>query len=144
MKNFSKIYYLFFYLIIFTKTFSQNSELITNNIWFFESMTTITKAKREKITIFYKDENNFESLTFRIPNILEYYVINDGFEHTGLAKWILNEENLTIITGQDTINGVLKIENNILSIITYNTEPETNHGYTTIIKYHNKSKKSEE
>ena len=32
------------------------------------------------------------------------------------------------------------IENNILSIITYNTEPETNHGYTTIIKYSNNNR----
>ena len=143
MKKKSKKHCLYFYLIIVTKCFSQNSDIITNNIWFFDSMTTITKAKREKITIFYKDEKNFESLTFKKPNILEYYVINDGFEHTGLAKWNLKKDNLRIISGQDTIKSILKIEDNILSIVTYDTEPKTNYGYTTIIKYNTKPKKSE-
>jgi len=138
MKINSKKYIFYFYLIIISRCLSQNFDIITNNIWFFESMTTITKAKREKITIFYNDENNFESLTFKKPNILEYYVINDGFEHNGLAKWNLNNENLTIISGKDTINSILEIKNNILSIITYDTEPKTNYGYTTIIKYSTK------
>ena len=143
MKKKSKKYCLYFYLIIISKCFSQNYDIITNNIWFFDSMTTITKAKREKITILYKDEKNFEYLTFKKPNILEYYVINDGFEHTGLAKWNLKKDNLKIISGQDTIKSILKIEDNILSIVTYDTEPKTNYGYTTIIKYNTKPKKSE-
>ena len=135
MKNYLRSFFLYFFIVLITKVFSQNSKRFLDSTWFFESMTTITKGKREKITILYKDNNNFESLKFKKPNILEYYVINDGFEHIGLAKWELIEENLTIISGKDTINSVLKIKDNNLSIISYDTEPGTNYGFTTIIKY---------
>ena len=32
--------------------------------WIFQSMTTLTKAQREEITVVYKDENNIETLSF--------------------------------------------------------------------------------
>jgi len=143
MKYKTKKHIVSFLIIIIEQTICQNSIIITTNYWLFESMTTITKAKREEILILYQDKNNFESLTFKKPNILEYYVINDGFEHTGLAKWSLNDKNLTIISNKDTIESIAKIENNILSIITTNIEPGTNYDFTTIIKYKNHINNSE-
>ena len=80
---------LFLAIISFDLLFSQDQIKLTENSWLFKSMTTITKVKREKISILYQDENNFETLTFRSPDILEYYVVNDGIEHNGLAKWFL-------------------------------------------------------
>ncbi len=44
--------------------FAQNSEYGLIGEWIFESMTTITKAEREEITILYNDENNLETLSF--------------------------------------------------------------------------------
>ena len=43
---------------------AQNSEYSLVGEWIFESMTTITKAEREEITIVYNDENNLETLSF--------------------------------------------------------------------------------
>jgi hypothetical protein len=139
MKNTSKFYILFLITIVsLDQLFSQDALKLTENPWLFKSMTTITKAKREKITILYQDENNFETLTFKSPNILEYYIINDGIQHNGLAKWSLSDKNLTIISGKDTTKSFIKIEDSSLSIITKEYDPLTNLNFTTIIKYENK------
>ena len=139
MKNTSKFYILFLITIVsLDQLFSQDALELTENPWLFKSMTTITKAKREKITILYQDENNFETLTFKSPNILEYYIINDGIQHNGLAKWSLSDKNLTIISGKDTTKSFIKIEDSSINIITKEYDPLTNHNFTTIIKYENK------
>ena len=139
MKNTSKFYILFLITIVsLDQLFSQDALKLTENPWLFKSMTTITKAKREKITILYQDENNFETLTFKSSNILEYYIINDGIQHNGLAKWSLSDKNLTIISGKDTTKSFIKIEDSSLSIITKEYDPLTNLNFTTIIKYENK------
>jgi len=49
-------------------TMVQFSYLQGNNMpilskWIFQSMTTITRAQREEITIVYKGENNIETLS---------------------------------------------------------------------------------
>ena len=129
---------LFIVIISFEELFSQNQPRLTDNSWLFKSMTTITKAKREKITILYQDENNFETLTFKSPDILEYYIINDGIEHNGLAKWSLIDKNLTIISGKETTESFIEINDSSLSIITKDYNPLTSHNLTTIIKYKNK------
>ena len=129
---------LFIAIISFEELFSQNQLRLTDNFWLFKSMTTITKAKREKITILYQDENNFETLTFKSPDILEYYIINDGIEHNGLAKWTLIDKNLTIISGKETTESFIEINDSSLSIITKDYNPLTSHNLTTIIKYKNK------
>ena len=129
---------LFITIISFEELFSQDQLKLTDNSWLFKSMTTITKAKREKITILYQDENNFETLTFRSPDILEYYIINDGIEHNGLAKWSLIDKNLTIISGKETTESFIEINDSSLSIITKDYNPLTSHNLTTIIKYENK------
>ena len=139
MKNNYKFYiFLLINIISFEQLFSQNALKLTENSWLFKSMTTITKAKREKISILYQDENNFETLTFRSPDILEYYIINDGIEHNGLAKWSLINKNLTIISGRETIESFIEIDGSFLSIITKDYDPLTNYTFTTIIKYEKK------
>ena len=129
---------LFLAIISFDLLFSQDQIKLTENSWLFKSMTTITKVKREKISILYQDENNFETLTFRSPDILEYYVVNDGIEHNGLAKWSLIDKNLTIISGKDITESFIEIEGSFLNIITKEYNPVTNSTFTTIIKYENK------
>tara|TARA_B100000579_G_C22198134_1_gene561638 strand:+ start:89 stop:514 length:426 start_codon:yes stop_codon:yes gene_type:complete len=129
---------LFLAVISFDQIFSQDQLKLTENSWLFKSMTTITKVKREKISILYQDENNFETLTFRSPDILEYYVVNDGIEHNGLAKWSLTDKNLTIISGKDITESFIEVEDSFLNIITKEYDPVTNSTFTTIIKYENK------
>lgn len=129
---------LFLAIISFDLLFSQDQIKLTENSWLFKSMTTITKVKREKISILYQDENNFETLTFRSPDILEYYVVNDGIEHNGLAKWSLIDKNLTIISGKDITESFIEVEGSFLNIITKEYDPVTNSTFTTIIKYENK------
>ena len=129
---------LFLAVISFDQIFSQDQLKLTENSWLFKSMTTITKAKREKISILYQDENNFETLTFRSPDILEYYVVNDGIEHNGLAKWFLIDKNLTIISGNDITESFIEVEGSFLNIITKEYDPVASHTFTTIIKYENK------
>ena len=129
---------LFLAIISFDLLFSQDQIKLTENSWLFKSMTTITKVKREKISILYQDENNFETLTFRSPDILEYYVVNDGIEHNGLAKWSLINKNLTIISGKDITESFIEVEGSFLNIITKEYDPVTNSTFTTIIKYENK------
>ena len=125
-------------VISFDQIFSQDQLKLTENSWLFKSMTTITKAKREKISILYQDENNFETLTFRSPDILEYYVVNDGIEHNGLAKWSLIDKNLTITSGNDITESVIEVDGSFLNIITKEYDPIAGHTFTTIIKYENK------
>ena len=125
-------------VISFDQLFSQDQLKLTGSSWLFKSMTTITKAKREKISILYQDENNFETLTFRSPDILEYYVINDGIEHIGLAKWSLLGNNLTLVSGKDITESFIEVEDSFLNIITKEYDPVTNYTFTTIIKYENK------
>ena len=129
---------LFLAIISFDLLFSQDQIKLTENSWLFKSMTTITKVKREKISILYQDENNFETLTFRSPDILEYYVVNDGIEHNGLARWSLINKNLTIISGKDITESLIEVEGSFLNIITKEYDPVTNSTFTTIIKYENK------
>ena len=68
--------------------------------------------------------------------MLEYYVINDGFEHIGLAKWTLKEDNLTIESGNEIIESIIEIKKNTLSIITHQLVNNSS-GYTMIVKYKN-------
>lgn len=129
---------LFLAIISFDLLFSQDQIKLTENSWLFKSMATISKVKREKISILYQDENNFETLTFRSPDILEYYVVNDGIEHNGLARWSLINKNLTIISGKDITESFIEVEGSFLNIITKEYDPVTNSTFTTIIKYENK------
>ena len=103
--------------------------------WVFESMTTITKAKREEIKIVYKDSKNIETLSFDESGSISYNVLNDGIEKKGDGIWFAELEYLTIIVGTDTTYGTYKIEKNNLTILIDTEETESNYGYSTIIKY---------
>ena len=115
--------------------FAQNSEYGLIGEWIFESMTTITKAEREEITILYNDENNLETLSFENSGAIKYNVMNEGVEKLGSGVWYSDDPYITIIVEKDTTYGTYQIENNILSIIVTEDESEEYYGYSTILKY---------
>ena len=115
--------------------FAQNSEYGLVGEWVFESMTTITKAEREEITILYNDENNLETLSFENSGAIKYNVMNEGVEKLGGGVWYSDNPYITIIVEKDTTYGTYQIENNTLSIIVTEDESEEYYGYSTILKY---------
>ena len=114
---------------------AQNSEYSLIGEWIFESMTTITKAEREEITILYNDENNLETLSFKNSGAFKYNVINEGVKKLGSGVWYSEDPYITIIVEKDTTYGTYQIENNVLSIIVTEDESEEYYGYSTILKY---------
>ena len=113
----------------------KNNHLELIGSWVFESMTTITKAKREEIKIVYKDSKNIETLSFDESGSISYNVLNDGIEKKGDGIWFAELEYLTIIVGNDTTYGTYKIEKNNLTILIDIEETQSNYGYSTVIKY---------
>ena len=103
--------------------------------WVFQSMTTITKAAREEITIVYKDEKNLETLTFQESGAIIYNVTNDGIKKTGRGVWYSDNAYVTIIVESDTTYGTFEIEDGSLTIITSENESDEFYGYSTILKY---------
>lgn len=114
---------------------AQNSEYSLIGEWIFESMTTITKAEREEITILYNDENNLETLSFKNSGAIKYNVMNEGVKKLGSGVWYSEDPYITIIVEKDTTYGTYEIENNVLSIIVTEDESEEYYGYSTILKY---------
>ena len=103
--------------------------------WVFESMTTIKKAKREEITILYKDKKNLETLKFEDSGAINFNVINDGIEKNGKGIWFAEENYLTIIVESDTTYGTYSVDGNTLMLIINAEETENTYGYSTILKY---------
>ena len=103
--------------------------------WIFESMTTIKKAKREEITILYKDKKNLETLKFEDSGAINFNVINDGIEKNGKGIWFAEENYLTIIVESDTTYGTYSVDGNTLMLIINAEETENTYGYSTILKY---------
>ena len=103
--------------------------------WAFESMTTIKKAKREEITILYKDNKNIETLHFKESGAINYDVINDGIEKNGVGIWFSDENHLTIIVESDTTYGTFTIDENTLTLVISAEETDKKYGYNTILKY---------
>ena len=129
MRNYS---ILLVYLI--SLLFPQNpSEIL--GFWLFESMTTITKGKREEITILYKDDKNIESLEFKKNGSIVFDVLNDGIKKTGKGVWYADETNVAIIVDSDTTYGRYEITGKSLTIITNEEETKEYYGYSTILKY---------
>ena len=140
MKLFKSLSMLVISSILFTQQnpFRINQEdnhLELIGSWVFESMTTITKAKREEIKIVYKDNKNIETLSFDESGSISYNVLNDGIEKNGDGIWFSELEYLTIIVDTDTTYGTYKIEKNNLTILIDTEETESNYGYSTVIKY---------
>ena len=103
--------------------------------WVFESMTTIKKAKREEITILYKDKKNLETLKFEDSGAINFNVINDGIEKNGKGIWFAEDNYLTIIVESDTTYGTYSVDGNTLMLIINAEETENTYGYSTILKY---------
>ena len=119
-------------------SYSQNSSLPILGKWIFQSMTTITKAQREEITIVYKDEKNVETLSFNDSGEIIYDVMNDGVNKTGRGVWYADQSYVTIIVESDTTYGTYEIESGSLSIITTEEESDEYYGNSTILKYSRK------
>ena len=114
---------------------AQSNQITLLGTWVFQSMTTITEAQREEITIVYKDENNVETLSFNESGSIGYNVMNDGIEKNGAGIWYAEEEYITIIVDSDTTYGTYEFQDNELIIITSELESEEYYGYSTILKY---------
>ena len=114
---------------------AQSNQVILFGTWVFESMTTITKAQREEITIVYKDEKNVETLSFYESGSIEYNVMNDGIEKNGTGTWYAEDTYMTIIVDSDTTYGTYTLQDKELTIITSEMESEEYYGYSTILKY---------
>ena len=124
-----------FFLIAVTVQYAQDKESSILGQWIFQSMTTITKAQREEITIVYKDEKNVETLTFDKSGEIAYHVTNNGIKKTGRGVWYPDDSYVTIIIESDTTYGALQIEDGSLTIITSEEESDEFYGYSTILKY---------
>ena len=104
-------------------------------VWTFESMTTIKKAKRQEITILYKDKKNIETLQFETSGAIKYDVLNDGVEKNGTGIWFADDSHLTIIVDSDTTYGTFSFDESILTLVINAEETDSLYGFSTIIKY---------
>ena len=104
-------------------------------VWAFESMTTIKNAKRQEITILYKDKKNIETLQFETSGAIKYDVLNDGVEKNGTGIWFAYDSHLTIVVDSDTTYGTFSIDENILTLVINAEETNKLYEYSTIIKY---------
>ena len=107
-------------------------------VWAFESMTTIRNAKRQEITILYKDKKNIETLQFETSGAIKYDVLNDGIEKNGTGTWFADDSHLTIIVESDTTYGTFSIDEGILTLVINTEETDKLYGLSTIIKYNRK------
>ena len=130
-----KIFHILLLFICCSFLEAQNNHSELFGTWVFESMTTITNAAREEITIVYKDKKNVETLSFNKSGSIYYNVINDGIQNDGSGVWFAQEGYLTIIVKADTTYGSYEIEDNFLTIITREEESDEHFGFSTILKY---------
>ena len=129
-----KVFFTFL-LTMVASSYSQDNSMPILGKWIFQSMTTITKAQREEITIVYKDEKNVETLTFDKSGEIAYNVTNNGIKKTGRGVWYSDDSYVKIIIESDTTYGALQIEDGSLTIITSEEESDEFYGYSTILKY---------
>jgi len=140
MKNLKLLLYFFLLYSLYSQTnsisktpFFKHKHLL--GVWAFESMTTIRKAKRQEITILYKDKKNIETLQFETSGAIKYDVLNDGIEKNGNGIWFADDSHLTIIVESDTTYGTFSINENMLTLVINAEETDKLYGYSTIIKY---------
>ena len=140
MKTFKILFILFLLSMLLGQNNLFNKSPLLNHkkilgSWMFESMTTIKKAKREEITILYKDKKNLETLKFEDSGSINFNVINDGIEKNGKGIWFAEDNYLTIIVESDTTYGTYSVDGNTLMLIINAEETENTYGYSTILKY---------
>tara|TARA_B100000575_G_scaffold276852_1_gene262626 strand:- start:64 stop:498 length:435 start_codon:yes stop_codon:yes gene_type:complete len=140
MKNFKILIHFFVFCFVYPQTTSlsepssfKHEKLL--GVWAFESMTTIKNARRQEITILYKDKKNIETLQFETSGAIKYDVLNDGVEKNGTGIWFADEGHLTIIVESDTTYGTFSIDESILTLVINAEETNNLYGYSTIIKY---------
>ena len=140
MKNFQFLLFFFILNLGYPQTsslseppFFKYQKLI--GVWAFESMTTIKNAKRQEITILYKDKKNIETLQFETSGAIKYDVLNDGIEKNGTGIWFADDDHLTIIVESDTTYGTFSIDESIFTLVINAEETDKLYGYSTIIKY---------
>ena len=140
MKNFKILIHFFVFCFIYPQTTSlsepssfKHEKLL--GVWAFESMTTIRNAKRQEITILYKDKKNIETLQFETSGAIKYDVLNDGVEKNGKGIWFADDSHLTIIVEADTTYGTFSINDSTLTLVINAEETEELYGNSTIIKY---------
>ena len=127
-----------FVLTIVQFSYSQGNSMPILGKWIFQSMTTITKAQREEITIVYKDEYNIETLSFDDSGEIVYDVMNDGVNKTGRGVWYADQSYVSIIVDLDKTYGIYEIKNSFLTIIMTEKESDEYYGNRTIPKYSRK------
>ena len=130
-----KIHYFLLFALFPALIQTQSNQDTLLGTWIFESMTTITKAQREEITIVYKDKKNVETLSFYESGAIEYNVMNDGINKNGTGTWYAEDAYITIIVDSDTTYGTYECQNSELTIITSEAESNEYYGYSTILKY---------
>lgn len=140
MKNFILLIPGFVLCLIYTQTISNKKSPFFKHkdllgVWAFESMTTIRKAKRQEITILYKDKKNLETLQFETSGAIKYDVLNDGIEKNGKGIWFADDSHLTIIVESDTTYGTFSIDESMLTLVINAEETKKLYEYSTIIKY---------
>ena len=140
MKNFILLIPGFVLCLIYTQTISNTKSPFFKHkdllgVWAFESMTTIRNAKRQEITILYKDKKNIETLQFETSGAIKYDVLNDGVEKNGKGIWFADDSHLTIIVEADTTYGTFSINDSTLTLVINAEETEELYGNSTIIKY---------
>ena len=140
MKNFKFLFYFLIFSLIYPQNtstkqtpFFKHQDLL--GVWAFESMTTIRKAKRQEITILYKDKKNIETLQFETSGAIKYNVLNDGIKKNGNGIWFADDSHLTIIVESDTTYGTFSIDESMLTLVIDAEETNKLYGYSTIIKY---------
>ena len=113
----------------------KNLKLISD--WTFDSMETITYTEKEEKDIVIKDKENLEIVSFYKSGKMSYNAIDNGKEKKGSGEWLIKDDRLRIISGNDTIDGTYKINDDILTITTIEDETEEFYGYKIIVKYRN-------
>ena len=125
-------------LTIVQLSYSQGNNIPILGKWIFQSMTTITKAQREEITIVYKDENNIETLSFDDSGEIIYNVINDGVKKTERGVRYADQSYVPMIIDLYTTFVTYEIENSFLTIITSEGKSDEYYGNRTVLKYSRK------
>ena len=119
-------------------SYLHGNNMPTLSKWILQSMTTITRAQREKVTIVYKGENNIETLSFDDSGEIVYNAMNNGVKKTGRGVRYADQSYMSIIVDLDTTYGTYEIENSFLTINTTEEESDEYYGNRTILKYSRK------
>ena len=112
-----------------------HSKLIDD--WVFLSMETITYNEEEEREVVLQDEKNVETLSFHRSGSMSFVSMKNGKEKKGRGLWLIKDEKIRIIAMKDTIDAVYNIDNEILTLSTFEKATDEYYGFTSIVKYKN-------